>query len=757
MTKQYTITDGDATPDPEKAVAFLESIAGGHPVSVARIHPDGDLQGATFTVPDDRISLRDWIIRWEGKANLYYSLNAPALGEPRIGKAGKLAEADVAFVRGVAVDMDPRPGKPFAEERRRLLSTANKARDSIFGGPTAIVDSGGGYQMLWLFPEPVAKSDDFAHEVKAQARGLGGHFGSDPVQSLDHLFRLPWTTNLPNAKKRERGRKTATATVVCDSGARHSMDTLRCIAEPAEERENAAYTAPSDLDYSAVLETLAAPDDLPERLRPVALECAARLDEIAGDALGDRSTTDYRVAAHVIREHAVTDPTELARITFAASPDRLTEDESKGRGETYCARTIGKALAANRPNPRPEEFFAPVIASELVADDKVRDLFNEAPESKRPPIEILKRDDIRHLKPPQFVIGRHLPETSFGFLYGAPGSYKSFLALDWSLHIAYGRDNWHGDQIEAKPGGWVVYLAREGASGMRARIEAWEKQNVPAGTPECRFALVPSAIDLMDKSSVEAIIERIKADDVSPISMIVIDTVSRSMPGADENMQKDMTRFVAACDSLKDTFQCIVLGVHHTSKAGDMRGSSVLLGAGDFAFRASKQDAGDSARKVTLHCEKMKDGADAWHDDYWLDAVDLGLKDECGKAISSLVPRRALQVEKNEREARVAREWAEIVLRALGDRDEAPWADLTGAVGEMARAQGLIRGSSDQKVREPVTENLGGPGVDVTASNGQLVNLSITQTRDRGPYTVKKSILLENETNDENAYLEAAE
>jgi len=757
MVCEYLNQSQDAMPDPGRAVAFLESFAGGHPVSVARIIPDGELRGATFRLPDDRAALIEWISAWEGKANLYYSLNAVNPDAPFVGKAGKLTEADVAFIRGVAVDMDPQAGKAFEGERKRIRATMDEATKDIFGAPTVIIDSGGGYQALWLFPEPIAKTDELALAVKAQARGLRRRFNSDAVQSLDHLFRLPWTTNLPNAKKVADGRKRAVSRVIDRSGDRHSLQALQHIAEPIYEADKGTSASLVELDYPAVLETLAAPDELPEHLRSVAWECAARLNEIAGDALGDRSATDYRVAAHVIREHAVTDPTELACVTFAVSPDRLMDDEGKGRGESYCVRTIGKALAANRPNPRPEDFFEPVSASASAIDDRVRDMFSEASKPKHQTIQILKRDDIRRLRPPEFVIGRHLPEKSFGFLYGAPGSYKSFLALDWSLHIAYGRNDWHGDAIEAKDGGWVVYLAREGSTGMQGRIDAWERMNVPSDAPECRFALVPSAINLMDKDSIRSIVEGVRAAGVTPISMIVVDTVSRSMPGADENLQKDMTRFVAACDTLKDTFECVVLGVHHTSKAGDMRGSSVLLGAGDFVFHASKPDESASTRKVTLRCEKMKEGADAWSDDYWLDPVEVGYEDASGMPTTSLVPRRALQVEKNEQQALVGRQWAEIVLRALGDRDEAPWSDLTDAVGEMARAQGLIRATTGQKVRDPVREHLGAMGVDVSAPNGQLVNVSITRARDRGPYTIRKITLLDDETNDKSAYLEAAE
>ncbi len=102
--------------------------------------------------------------------------------------------------------------------------------------------------------------------------------------------------------------------------------------------------------------------------------------------------------------------------------------------------------------------------------------------------------------------------------------------------------------------------------------------------------------------------------------LIVVDTVSRALPGADENLQKDMTRFVAACDAVRDAHSCAVIGVHHAGKSGDMRGSTVLRGAGDFVFHLSRKKGTTIG---TLECEKMKDGPDQWNDVYRFDTVGL--------------------------------------------------------------------------------------------------------------------------------------
>ena len=44
------------------------------------------------------------------------------------------------------------------------------------------------------------------------------------------------------------------------------------------------------------------------------------------------------------------------------------------------------------------------------------------------------------------------------------------------------------------------------------------------------------------------------ADEVGPIAAVFVDTVSRVLPGAEENLQKDMTLFVKACDAVRERF-----------------------------------------------------------------------------------------------------------------------------------------------------------------------------------------------------------
>ena len=273
--------------------------------------------------------------------------------------------------------------------------------------------------------------------------------------------------------------------------------------------------------------------------------------------------------------------------------------------------------------------------------------------------------DLLSMPDPVFVIDRHIPEQSLGFLYGAPGSKKSFIALDWALHLAYGRDDWHGDAIKTKVDGVVLYLAGEGAAGMKNRVRAWlQQKGIAESDPRfLRFHLLPHSVDLMRPDNVKKLARTLRHAIAAPVIAIVVDTVSRALPGADENLQKDMTRFVQACDAIKQEFECAVLGVHHASRNGPMRGSTVLQGAGDFVFRL---DCKKGKLAGHLHCEKQKDAPDGWTDHYRFDVVHFG------DGASSLVPIRVV----GGSTAKLTPEIQQQVLEAIdaGWHASTPWA-----------------------------------------------------------------------------------
>jgi hypothetical protein len=179
-------------------------------------------------------------------------------------------------------------------------------------------------------------------------------------------------------------------------------------------------------------------------------------------------------------------------------------------------------------------------------------------------------------------------------LYGKPGSCKTFVALDWALSVATGAW-WFGREVQAGP---VLFGAGEGTSGLSARIEAWKHDRRIYQVPGAKF--LPRAVNLLDKEWATAFVELVA---VTKPAMVVIDTLSRAMPGGDENTAKDMTRVIDATDTIRRRTEALVLLVHHDSRAGgNPRGHSSLDGAADTII--SCESDGDT---VMLRNEKQKD------------------------------------------------------------------------------------------------------------------------------------------------------
>jgi KaiC/GvpD/RAD55 family RecA-like ATPase len=257
-----------------------------------------------------------------------------------------------------------------------------------------------------------------------------------------------------------------------------------------------------------------------------------------------------------------------------------------------------------------QAYFEPVaeVASPFDAQAEAQQAENKADDT----YPVLDIDSIVARPPPTFLVDQHIPDTSMGFLYSEPGVGKSFCAIDLGLTIAHGLPDWHGYTVTAPDNAAVIYLASEGSFDLRNRILAWHKARALEKIAKS-FLVIEATINFMHADDVNKLMRTIhataKARGVKP-ALVVIDTVSRAMPGADENTQRDMTLFVKATDAVRDQFKCAVMGVHHANKGnGDMRGSTVLRGAGDYVMRLEKAKG---ASVATLTMEKQKAAQDGW-------------------------------------------------------------------------------------------------------------------------------------------------
>ena len=212
---------------------------------------------------------------------------------------------------------------------------------------------------------------------------------------------------------------------------------------------------------------------------------------------------------------------------------------------------------------------------------------------------LLSGEDLLHLPPPEWLLDELVP-VGFSVLYGASSSGKSFVALDWALSVAAGMP-WFGREVKRQH---VLYVAAEGRSGLGVRFRAWRDAH---GQPDCsRARFLPEAVNLRDDATIAKVRRTLDELPERP-GLLVIHTVARTIPGADENSAKDLGEFVAAVDALRAGGS--VVAVHHTGKDAkkDERGSSALRAAADMT---AKLERTDRSPRLELTCVKVKDAAD---------------------------------------------------------------------------------------------------------------------------------------------------
>ncbi len=178
-------------------------------------------------------------------------------------------------------------------------------------------------------------------------------------------------------------------------------------------------------------------------------------------------------------------------------------------------------------------------------------------------------------------------------LYGHPGIGKSFLALDMAASVAAGRP-WHGHDVVQ---GQVLYVAGEGVGDLGLRVRAWEIGHQIDSLSEMAYLTETVNLFLSDRDQLLAKDVYVLLHDLGVLqlapSMIVVDTLARTIGGGDENSAKDMGIVIASADHLRHEFGSTVMLIHHSGKDGRTeRGSTALIGAVDTSVRVTRKGNG---------------------------------------------------------------------------------------------------------------------------------------------------------------------
>lgn len=204
------------------------------------------------------------------------------------------------------------------------------------------------------------------------------------------------------------------------------------------------------------------------------------------------------------------------------------------------------------------------------------------------PIRLFTVDHLRKLPKPEWLVEGLFEKNSLVMVAGAPGSYKSFLALDWMLCMCTDKA-WNGRKVKSSK---VLYILGEGGSGLLKRIQAWGEHH-KCGDAEWQM-LVKNLRISFDVPQLAApgtpeglahtpILTALAADNFHP-DVIVIDTFARSFVGRDENSSKDTGEWIKSAEELRSRGYAVIF-LHHTRKNTEFghqfRGSTAVSGAMD--------------------------------------------------------------------------------------------------------------------------------------------------------------------------------
>ncbi len=242
-----------------------------------------------------------------------------------------------------------------------------------------------------------------------------------------------------------------------------------------------------------------------------------------------------------------------------------------------------------------------------------------------------------------WLVPDFIPGTGVGTLVSASMGLKTFVAVHLAGCIT------SGTPFLGMPTrkGLVFYVAAEGASGLPRRLKGFELQN----NADCgeKFVLIPQPVSMVNDDERSALRQIIKQESESqkeaPV-LLVIDTFSQCSAGIDENSAGQVAQYINYATQFANEFSMAVLIVHHTNKTGGYRGSSTLLANIDFSLDSNRVKP-EEPIKTVVSVAKSKEGPTGINAEFHLSSIELGINDNGGRPVTTLVVTDAKLIEKD--------------------------------------------------------------------------------------------------------------
>ncbi len=263
---------------PKDTLAFLRAVYPDGPWCCTAIAVDKKgMETQTFmpSSADDIKRFTKWLNHHNGKSNCYWHVN------PVIRPVAKKAEReDIDRVCYLHVDVDPAPAstpEALAREQSKIKDLLSNPPSPV-PPPTFLIFSGGGYQSFWKLAEPIPIGGDLvkAEEAALYNKQLEIIFSADHCHNIDRLMRLPGTWNLPDEKKRKKGRERIQAEVVFFEKERvYPLSSF--LPAPSVQSEGSSFNTGKTVDIPTNLPRLGSIDELnewnvPERIKIIVVQ-----------------------------------------------------------------------------------------------------------------------------------------------------------------------------------------------------------------------------------------------------------------------------------------------------------------------------------------------------------------------------------------------------------------------------------------------------------------------------------------------------
>ncbi len=215
---------------------------------------------------------------------------------------------------------------------------------------------------------------------------------------------------------------------------------------------------------------------------------------------------------------------------------------------------------------------------------------------------LMSANDILRADIPEksFLVSCFMPSASFGMVYAPRGIGKSWFGMGLAKAIANGDETFLGWQIH-DPGD-VLFV-----DGEMSLVDLKQRTKLLFGQQgSSRFHFVPSeqlyrngtpiCLDMpQEHDAILLLLEYMEQENKRP-KLIVLDNLSTLRRGVNENDNSETEKLLSFLVKLRHMGYSVLV-VHHTNKAGDQRGASILEVPMDYVIKLSHPDKSDAAFK----------------------------------------------------------------------------------------------------------------------------------------------------------------